>query len=163
VVQKDVGQFVFEGIRVVARREVPVNGPVGDGADTVDHGARALARGRVQLSAEVLLRDDVGRVLRQLLGNSTLRCSKALGRRVHASVAVSIHRVEGVRAGRSEETGDAERLAQHDVSVVGDCDVFSIGWLPALLLLGGRRVCARSDKMFHGVNYCKTWLSLAKR
>ena len=67
LVQQDVGQLGLEGVPVLGRGEVAALAtPVGDRArDARDHLLdRALARRRVQLSAEVLLGDDVGRVLR---------------------------------------------------------------------------------------------------
>ena len=60
-------QLGLEGVAVLGGREVAaLAAPVGDRAgDAADHlPDRALARGRVELAAEVLLGDDVRRVLR---------------------------------------------------------------------------------------------------
>ena len=65
--QQDVGQLGLEGVAVLVGREVAARAaPVGDRAgDAADHLLdRALAVGRGELAAEVLLGDDVGRVLR---------------------------------------------------------------------------------------------------
>ncbi len=67
LVQQDVRELVAErvGVEVVGQVAL-LDAPVGDGAgDAADHLAnRVLARGRVELAAEVLLSDDVGGVLR---------------------------------------------------------------------------------------------------
>ena len=67
---EDVRELVVEGAGVVFGREVAARAaPPGDGAgDAADHVLhRALALGRAHLPAEVLLRDDVRRVLRPAL------------------------------------------------------------------------------------------------
>ena len=71
LVEQDVGELGLEGVAVLGRREVAARAaPVGDRAgDAADHLLdRALARRRVELAAEVLLGDDVRRVLRPGLG-----------------------------------------------------------------------------------------------
>jgi hypothetical protein len=80
LVQEDVRQLGLEGVAVLDGGEVATLAtPVGDRAgDAADHLLdRVLARGRAELAAEVLLGDDVGRVLRPRRGNSTPVCSKA--------------------------------------------------------------------------------------
>ena len=67
LVEKDVGELGLERVGVLVAREVAaVAAPAGDRAgDAADHLLdRRLALGRVHLPAEVLLGDDVGRVLR---------------------------------------------------------------------------------------------------
>ena len=64
--QQDVGELVLEGLRVGLGVEVAaLPAPAGDGArhaaDHLPH--RVLALGRTELAPEVLLGDDVGRVL----------------------------------------------------------------------------------------------------
>ncbi len=71
LVQQDVRQLVVEGARVLFAGEVaagasPAGDRAGDAADHLLDGVLAL-RG-AELSAEVLLGDDVGRVLRPALG-----------------------------------------------------------------------------------------------
>src|SRR5207237_6099989 len=70
LVQQDRGQLRFEGVGVVGAREVAaLAAPLGDRAgDAADHLLdRALALLGAHLAAEVLLGDDVGRVLRPAL------------------------------------------------------------------------------------------------
>jgi hypothetical protein len=70
LVQEDVRQLGLEGVAVLDGGEVaPLAPPVGDRAgDAADHLLdRVLARGRAELAAEVLLGDDVRRVLRPRL------------------------------------------------------------------------------------------------
>jgi hypothetical protein len=67
LVQKDVRELVLERLRIVVRGEVAARAPPArDRArDAADHLLdRRLALGRAELAAEVLLSDDVGRVLR---------------------------------------------------------------------------------------------------
>src|ERR671911_686004 len=71
LVQQDVGQLVLEGGDVLVAREVaalaaPAGDRPGDAADHLLH--RALALRRADLVAEVLLGDDIGRVLGPRLG-----------------------------------------------------------------------------------------------
>ena len=69
--QQDVRELVLEGLCVGVRREVgALTPPAGDRAgDAADHLLdRALAGGVAELPTEVLLGDDVGRVLRPALG-----------------------------------------------------------------------------------------------
>ena len=78
LVEQDVGQLGLERRRVLVGGEVaalaaPAAIVPGDPADHLLD--RVLARGRSELAAEVLLGDDVGRVLRPAFGNSTSRCS----------------------------------------------------------------------------------------
>ena len=66
-----MGELVVEGPRVlfageVAARAAPAGDRAGDAADHLLDGVLAL--GRAELPAEVLLGDDVGRVLRPALG-----------------------------------------------------------------------------------------------
>jgi hypothetical protein len=66
-VQQDEAELVLEGVAVLDAGEVAAStAPVGDRArDARDHLLDgALARRRAELAAEVLLRDDVRRVLR---------------------------------------------------------------------------------------------------
>ena len=67
LVQQDVGQLVLEGVAVggggeVAELAAPVGDRAGDAADHLLDGVLTL--GRAERAAEVLLGDDVGRVLR---------------------------------------------------------------------------------------------------
>src|SRR5262249_3327869 len=70
LVKQDVAELGLEGVAVLGGGAVPARPPpVRDRAgDAADHLLdRALARGRVELAAEVLLADDVRRVLRPRL------------------------------------------------------------------------------------------------
>ena len=114
LVQQDVGQLGLEGVAVVLGGEVAaLASPGGDRAgDATDHLLDGvLARGAVELAAEVLLGDDVGGVLRPALGE--LDVALLEGDAVAVSdagvAALPLDGVEGVRAGIGEEAFDRER------------------------------------------------------
>ena len=101
---------------VVGGEVAPLASPAGDRArDAADHlPDRVLARGRAELAAEILLGDDVGRVL----GPSLRELDVALLERDLVAVAdarvpqLPLDRVERVLAGRREEAPDREALAR---------------------------------------------------
>ena len=115
LVEQDVGQLRLERVAVLDGGEVAALAtPVGDRArDAADHLLdRALARRRVQLPAEVLLGDDVGRVLRPGLGELDVLLLEG------DAVAVTDPRVadlpldlvERVHAGLREQAPHGQRL-----------------------------------------------------
>jgi len=112
LVEKDVGQLGLERVAVFDRGEVAaLAAPVGDRArDARDHLLdRALAGGRVELAAEVLLGDDVGRVLRPGRGElDVLLLEDGADARV---AQLPLDGLERVHAGLGEQTPHAERLA----------------------------------------------------
>ena len=115
LVQQDVGELRLEGVAVLGGGEVAaLAAPVGDRAgDAADHLLdRALARGRVELAAEVLLGDDVGRVLRPAARELDVALLEGdLVAVADARVAdLPLDGVEGVRLRRREVAMDSQRL-----------------------------------------------------
>ncbi len=136
LVQQDVRQLGVEGVGVLFACEVAAGAtPAGDRAgDAADHLLdRALALGRAELSAEVLLGDDVRRVLRpglrELDAGAARRRPSRRGR--CARRAAPTHGVEGVRVGRGEQAFDRERGAGGCLLGMVDCGVGFIGFLSA--------------------------------
>ena len=115
LVEQDVGQLGLEAVAVLDRGEVAaLTTPVGDRAGHArDHLLdRALARGRVQLAAEVLLGDDVRGVLRPRLRElDVLLLERDLVAVADARVArLPLDLLEGVDAGLREQPLDTQRL-----------------------------------------------------
>src|SRR3954453_2761309 len=107
--QQDVGELGLEAVAVLGGGEVSARAsPVGDGArDAADHLLdRALARGRAQLPAEVLLGDDVRSVLRPRGRELNLGLLEGdLVAMTDARVAqLPLDGVEGMDPGRREAT-----------------------------------------------------------
>ena len=114
LVQQDVRQLVVEGAGVLFAGEVAAAAaPAGDRAgDAADHLLdRALALGRAELPAEVLLGDDVGRVLRPAPGelDVALLEGDAVAVADAGVAALPLDLLERVHVGRREEAIDRQR------------------------------------------------------
>ena len=112
--QQDVGELVLEHLGLLGVGEVAaLAAPAGDGAgDAADHLLdRALARRVADLPAEVLLGDDVGRILRPVRGElDVLLLERHAIAVADARVAqLPVDGVERMQAGRGEEARDFER------------------------------------------------------
>ena len=116
LVQKDVGQLRLEGGRVGVAREVAALAPPGRdrAGDAADHLLdRVLPRIRPELSAEILLRDDVGRVLRPRLRELDVALlERDLVTVTDPGVALlPLHSIERMLLRGGEMTADRETLA----------------------------------------------------
>ena len=113
LVQQDVGQLVLEGVGVDVAREVaaltaPRRDRPGDAADHLLH--RVLALRRSELSTEVLLRDDVGRVLRPALRELDVALVErgVVGIADQSVAKLPLDLVEGADVGAREAALDAQ-------------------------------------------------------
>ena len=113
LVKQDVGELVLEGLGVLVGREVaalatPGRDRPGNAADHLLD--RGLALGRVHTAAEVLLRDDVRRVLRPGLRelDPALLERRVLGIADDRVADLPLDRLEGVHAGFREAPGNAD-------------------------------------------------------
>ena len=139
LVEQDVGQLGLEGVGVLVGGEVaalapPGGDPPGDAGDHLLDGALALRR--AEPAAEVLLGDDVGRVLRPALRelDPALLERGALGIADHRVAELPLDLVEGVDAGGGEAALDRQsRLA----SLCVLCSGFSHQVLSSKRLSGG--------------------------
>src|SRR5262249_26345379 len=109
LVQQDVGELVLEGLRaLLAGKVATLDPPAGNRAgDPADHLLdRALPRGVAGLAAEVLLGDDVGRVLRPGLRelNFPLLERHAIAVADMRVAQLPLHGIERMLAGRREQT-----------------------------------------------------------
>ena len=117
LVEQDVGQLGLEGVGVLVGGEVaalaaPAGDRPGDPGDHLLH--RALALRRAELAAEVLLGDDVGRVLGPALRELDLALLErgAFGIADDGVAELPLDLVEGVDAGGREAALDRQsRLA----------------------------------------------------
>src|ERR1700709_70392 len=115
LVEQDRGQLHLEGVGVLGGGEVAALAtPVGDRpGDAADHLLdRALALGAAELAAEVLLGDDVGRVLGPALGelDSALLEGRALRIADHGVAGLPLDLVERMHAGSREPAFDGKSL-----------------------------------------------------
>ena len=113
LVEQDVGELVLEGLGVLVGREVAaLTTPAGDRArHAADHLLdRRLALGRVHAPAEVLLGDDVGRVLRPGLRelDAALLERRVLGIADDGVADLPLDCVEGMHARLREAPGNAD-------------------------------------------------------
>ena len=109
LVKQDVGELHLERVGVIGRGEVAaLAAPGGDrSGDAADHLLdRALALVGADPAAEVLLGDDVGRVLRPALRelDPALLEYRRLGVADHRIANLPLDRVEGVHAGSRPAT-----------------------------------------------------------
>src|SRR6478672_1165850 len=115
LVEQDRGQLHLEGVGVLLGGEVAaLAAPVGDRAgDPADHlFDRALALGAAELAAEVLLGDDVGRVLGPALRELDLTLLEGRALRVsdHRIADLPLDLVERMHAGRRKSPLYGEAL-----------------------------------------------------
>ena len=126
LVQQDVGQLGLEGVGVGVGREVaalpsPLGDRAGDAADHLPHGV--LARRGSRLPAEVLLGDDVGRVLRPRLGELDVSLLE------RDLVAVADPRVPQLPLdGIERMLSDRREIAADRETVAGLAGVLLSGW-----------------------------------
>ncbi len=145
LVKQDVGQLGLEGVGVLVGCEVaavapPAGDRPGDPGDHLLHGALALRR--AELAAEVLLGDDVGRVLGPALRELDLALLERGVLRIadHRVADLPLDLVEGVDAGLREA---ALHRQSHLASLYVLCSGFSHQCSPSSGIWGKLRILAR--------------------
>ena len=149
LVEQDVGQLGLEGVGVLVGCEVaalapPAGDRPGDPGDHLLH--RALALRRAELAAEVLLGDDVGRVLGPALRELDLALLERGVLRIadHGVADLPLDLVEGVDAGAREA---ALHRQSHLASLCVLCSGFSSSSPLLQAAFGGNSESSRVDRM----------------
>jgi hypothetical protein len=156
LVEQDVGELGLEGVAVLLGGEVAaLAAPIGDRAGhAADHLLdRVLAGGGAHLTAEVLLRDDVGRVLRPRLRElDVLLLEGNLVAVADARIAqLPLDGLEGVDAGLREQSPHGHGLTGagvlHECRLGGSCHGNLLSSSPGRLhgesrVAGGGRSCS---------------------